>query len=333
MKLYYILDANRQKVGPYTDQELAAAYYQGAYGSSTLAWCQGMKEWTPLNAIFEEIPPVPVPDVPPPPPSRESVPCRSATRPASPDKQYYITRPDGTRVGPVPQNELCAGYVAGLYGAGTYVWSGGMPEWKPLEELFPSLTAQKKALDHSRVSAPVYNESCRGATHPPCGAMKPVFSMNPIFVLKHAYTHITFAGRATRKEFWTCILWFSILCKIIGVILNGISAWAVLTYNTPLLIIIIGISFIVTVAVLVPLTAVTGRRLHDLGWSACLALYIVFPAVFCWFAVLVDLLLFAFAGISLIFSLVLMLLLIKDSQRGTNEYGPSEKYPDAHHAR
>lgn len=58
---------------------------------------------------------------------------------------------------------------------------------------------------------------------------------------------------------------------------------------------------------LIPSLAVTCRRLHDTDKSGILLLLYLVP---------------------LIGSIILLIYCCGDSQRGTNQYGPSEKYPD-----
>lgn len=58
---------------------------------------------------------------------------------------------------------------------------------------------------------------------------------------------------------------------------------------------------------LIPSLAVTCRRLHDTSKSGILLLLYLVP---------------------LIGSIILLIYCCEDSQRGTNQYGPSEKYPE-----
>lgn len=70
----------------------------------------------------------------------------------------------------------------------------------------------------------------------------------------------TFKGRATRKEFWSFILFF--LC--VQIVVNIISF---LTVGSRLGTIWMIISLIIFIALLIPYISVAVRRLHDLGLS------------------------------------------------------------------
>lgn len=66
------------------------------------------------------------------------------------------------------------------------------------------------------------------------------------------------------------------------------------------------LSLVSSLGLLVPGLAVSVRRCHDIGWSGWMVLLCAIPLV----------------GI-----VVSLMICIQDSQRGTNQYGPSEKYP------
>jgi uncharacterized membrane protein YhaH (DUF805 family) len=100
-----------------------------------------------------------------------------------------------------------------------------------------------------------------------------------------------FSGRASRAEFW-CFFLFCIIAEIILLILDSML-------NTG------GILFsIFVLAVFIPTIAVEVRRLHDIGKSG-------------WFLLLIF--------IPIIGPIILLIWFIKDSQSGTNQYGPNPK--------
>jgi uncharacterized membrane protein YhaH (DUF805 family) len=100
-----------------------------------------------------------------------------------------------------------------------------------------------------------------------------------------------FSGRASRAEFW-CLILFNIIAEIILLILDSML-------NTG------GILFsIFVLAVFIPTIAVEVRRLHDIGKSG-------------WFLLLIF--------IPIIGPIILLIWFIKDSQSGTNQYGPNPK--------
>ena len=105
--------------------------------------------------------------------------------------------------------------------------------------------------------------------------------------------YANFSGRARRAEFWWFVLANLIIYVILG-ILMGVSDIFFVLY------VVYGL------AVLVPSIAVAVRRLHDTGKSG-------------WF-ILIGL-------IPLVGFIILLVFYLQDSQQGSNEHGPSEKYP------
>ena len=108
--------------------------------------------------------------------------------------------------------------------------------------------------------------------------------------------YANFEGRARRSEYW----WFTLvnagISFVLGLIFGGIAAAA----EAPM---VAGLSYIYSLAVLVPSIAVGVRRLHDVGKSG-------------WY-MLIGLIPF---GIFYV-----LYLYFQDSQPGTNEYGPNPK--------
>ncbi len=103
-----------------------------------------------------------------------------------------------------------------------------------------------------------------------------------------------FQGRARRKEYWMFTLLVT-LATVLAVILGGSGS----NFGTLLMVVII-------LGGVIPGLAVTVRRLHDLGLSGWLVLVGLIPYV----------------G-----SLVLLILMLLDGKRGTNQYGPNPKEP------
>ena len=102
-----------------------------------------------------------------------------------------------------------------------------------------------------------------------------------------------FTGRARRAEFW----WYALANLIISVVLSALGG-ASSIFNILYLIYVL--------AVLIPGLAVGIRRLHDTGKSGWWLLIALVP----------------FVGF-----IVLIVFFCTDSTRGTNQFGPSEKYP------
>ena len=108
--------------------------------------------------------------------------------------------------------------------------------------------------------------------------------------------YAVFNGRASRSEYWYFALFNSIIILFLFIL------WKVTGH-----IIFDIIYFWYSLAVLIPATAVFVRRLHDTnhsGWWLLLAL------------------------IPILGPIVLLVFLIKDSDAGTNQYGPNPKMPN-----
>lgn len=92
--------------------------------------------------------------------------------------------------------------------------------------------------------------------------------------------YANFEGRARRKEYWGFILFYVLIyngLQITAFILSALSdATAILA------LIIYAISWIATLAVLVPSIAVAVRRLHDTGRSGWFYLIVLIPLVNLW---------------------------------------------------
>ncbi|MCL7764593.1 DUF805 domain-containing protein [Polaribacter sp. Z014] len=114
-------------------------------------------------------------------------------------------------------------------------------------------------------------------------------------VVKEHYAD--FNGRARREEFWMFTLFNAIISIVITFVFAGIG----IALESPLL---GGLSYIYTLAVLVPSLAVLVRRLHDTGKSG-------------WF--------FLIALIPLIGSIWLLVILCTDSVSGANKWGENPK--------
>lgn len=119
---------------------------------------------------------------------------------------------------------------------------------------------------------------------------------NPFSALYRMFVHYAdFKGRATRKEYWMAslgVFFFGVIFTV-GVVLNTNEIFA-------------SLSALFQLAVIIPSIAVQVRRLHDIGKTGLFVLLNLIP----------------FVGF-----IVLLVFCCTDSQRGTNQYGPSEKYP------
>lgn len=110
-----------------------------------------------------------------------------------------------------------------------------------------------------------------------------------------------FSGRARRKEYWFFVLFNLIIAFVLGFI-DGLIGTFSADYGIGLL------GGLYSLAVLIPGLAVSVRRLHDTGRSGWWLLIALIP----------------FIG-----AIVLLIFMLSDSERGSNQYGPSPKYAEA----
>ena len=107
-----------------------------------------------------------------------------------------------------------------------------------------------------------------------------------------------FKGRARRSEYW----WYAAPVSIIGIIIIHL-----IFKDYPEALENNAVRTIVSVAYLFPLLSVTIRRIHDSGRSGWYILCGLLPAL----------------G-----ALIMLLLMVADSEPKENKYGPSPKYVD-----
>ena len=103
-----------------------------------------------------------------------------------------------------------------------------------------------------------------------------------------------FNGRARRSEYW----WFCLCNFVLSYVVNIIGGLISPTVGMVL-------TCIVTLGLLLPGLGVCVRRLHDIGKSGWLVLLALIP---------------------LVGAIILIVWFCKDSDRGSNAYGPSPKY-------
>jgi len=164
---------------------------------------------------------------------------------------------------------------------------------------------------------------------------EPIIERSPIDYYIGAFRkYADFSGRARRSEYW----WF-----ILGDVIINTVLWFI---NIEL------IYFLFNLATLIPLLAVTARRLHDVGKTGWLQLLGIIASIVISISALLSLFL-GFAGGVILFSgnsseigsgilgiavilailslisvcviIWLFILYIKDSTPGTNKYGPNPK--------
>lgn len=150
--------------------------------------------------------------------------------------------------------------------------------------------------------------------------------MNFIQSVKTCFrTYAVFKGRATRSEFWwfqLFVIIFTFAAYLIDISILGFSPDATVS----------PVSTLSMALLALPSLSVMARRLHDIGWSGWVQLPVLLT-----YSVYVDLMIPNFSistmgtalmGIGILTWLVILLILIRDSQQNTNKYGPNPKNPD-----
>jgi uncharacterized membrane protein YhaH (DUF805 family) len=117
-----------------------------------------------------------------------------------------------------------------------------------------------------------------------------------------------FDGRARRQEYWMFIL-FNLLALIALAVVGGIGIAINHHYG-----VVLFLPFsLYWLAAIIPAIAVTVRRFHDTGRSGWILLLFVVLGII--------------PVVGLISAVIQIVFLCQDSVPGTNEYGPSPKYP------
>ena len=120
--------------------------------------------------------------------------------------------------------------------------------------------------------------------------LKDTPSVSPIEALRLFFTrYVDFKGRSRRSEFW----WATLVTGVIGAILGTLFAKAQI------------VSYIWSLAILLPTVAVAIRRLHDVGKSWVWYLWNLLPVV----------------G-----QIILIVQYCKDGEEEANAWGESPKY-------
>lgn len=231
-------------------------------------------------------------------------------------KQYYYLSPDRTQQGPVSGDRLYALLAAGVVNANTLVWCEGMSGWQALGTVLPPSSpspAQPAPYRAPQQYAPYgtpQQVSPYGAPRQSWAPQQARLSCWEYFVQCVTAKYATFSGRATRKEYWgyQLFLFIFLLAYFVLNILIAAVAGEGGDNGVAVPFVLLNIIFCVGfLAIIVPTWAVTVRRLHDANYSGWCVLLSLIPWI---------------GGI------ILLVFCLQDSYRGTNQYGPSEKYPD-----
>ena len=197
--------------------------------------------------------------------------------------KYFIVN-NGQQAGPFELHELLAN---GL-NANSYVWCEGMPNWLPATQV-----PEVAALLQQTPPPPGYQQPYQQPGYQQPGSQQPGYqqpgyqqpypqqpkSMDFGEAIKVCFNKFAdFNGRARRSEFW----WFQLFAYLVSSITCGIGG----------------------LVLLIPLLAVTSRRLHDTGHSGWWQLIQLVP-----------------------FGVILIIIWgVQDSDPGPNEYGPNPKF-------
>jgi uncharacterized membrane protein YhaH (DUF805 family) len=127
---------------------------------------------------------------------------------------------------------------------------------------------------------------------------------NNNWYMKCWWQYADFSGRARRKEYWMFQL-FNILIVVAAVMFVALPSSV--TYSVAVVIVFATLTGLYCLAIFIPGLAVLVRRLHDTGKSGWWMFISLVPL----------------AG-----SLWLLVLLLSEGERGSNEYGPNPKAAD-----
>jgi uncharacterized membrane protein YhaH (DUF805 family) len=202
--------------------------------------------------------------------------------------EWFYSR-GGNQVGPVSSAELRACAERGTLLPDDWVWKQGMTDWVParrINGLFPAPTELSVLPEEPRHLPGLPSQPQQQAAVSTTPQRDPG---NWYFEAWRNWRSVR--GRACRMEFWT----FFAINWIIGAALSGAASQQ---RSLALGLLVYGLASIVA------LVTVAIRRLHDLGNSGWWILIALLP----------------FIG-----TLVLLILLLRDSEPGTNRFGANPK--------
>ena len=206
--------------------------------------------------------------------------------------KYFIVN-NGQQAGPFELHELLAN---GL-NANSYVWCEGMPNWLPATQVPEVAALLRPTPPPPGYQQPYQQPGYQQPDYQQPGSQQPGYqqpyqqpgyqqpypqqpkSMDFGEAIKVCFNKFAdFNGRARRSEFW----WFQLFAYLVSGITCGIGG----------------------LVLLIPLLAVTSRRLHDTGHSGWWQLIQLVP-----------------------FGVILIIIWgVQDSDPGPNEYGPNPKF-------
>lgn len=211
----------------------------------------------------------------------------------SDNSQWYYVQA-GAQHGPVGPDQIRALASSGAINRDTLVWSPALPGWLPLGQTelanllggpppmsapgfgAPAQGMPRPAAPAGAYGAPAYGAPAGAAYAAPGGGLGGTYMQSPGFVdaIKICFSkYVTWAGRATRSEFWFFYLFYLIVLVIastIDVMFLGGTVGSDptadgLNFNVNFTI----LTSIASLVLFLPMLSATVRRLHDTdrsGW-------------------------------------------------------------------
>lgn len=259
---------------------------------------------------------------------------------------YYINQ-EKQPVGPFSLDELLEKRSAGEVDDDTLVAFSGASAWTPLRLMLPeNQTASVGPCPYCgaelKLAGGKLPERC-----PACGVQLHVPDATFMACVRCALAKaFTFRGRATRAEYW----WFYLFSCLFNVVVNMLLdvsesqealARAVLSSEgwSAVNFLLLFLGCLPALAIFVIQISLSVRRMHDIGksgwliglfWLAVALAYagVAVAFAFCRSIEIWGVILFGLYFVALLaYSIYLLVCFCTDSQKGSNSYGPSGKYP------
>lgn len=169
------------------------------------------------------------------------------------DTQWYYAI-EGSSVGPVSQDEFDALVSAGTIRNDTLVWQDGMEDWLPYGRAAPAGTPFAAP---PRAPLNDTEDPARSDANTFMGALKDGFAR-----------FVDFKTRSTRSQFWWFMLW-SVIFNIAALTVDVALGFG---EDGP-------VGLLAVVVLVLPVVAVTIRRLHDIGRTGWWVLIQLIPLI------------------------------------------------------
>lgn len=208
----------------------------------------------------------------------------------------------GTNQGPVPSSVIEQLIYGGQLDTLSLVWHDGLDNWMPAgttPELAPIFVRMGTGMQGMpQIAQPtaefLVNVEPAGSHHAGGDGNRTMFGWYSVAFSKYA----EFDGRSRRSEYW----YFSLVNILIYL---AFQMLLIMTFPSFALPMILAMMYLVyAVVAFIPSLAVLFRRLHDTGRSGWWWLILLIP---------------------LVGTIILLIFLVEDSQRGSNLYGPNPK--------